>query len=107
MTDVPHFSLPFRFATPQALRSASRTRSTRSPTACSRCCSARRASGWSCRSFGLPDPTFSTPAPDLDSIRETVEIWEPRAAVVLDEHPDLLDELVSHVEVDVTLRTED
>jgi phage baseplate assembly protein W len=106
VTDVPHFSLPFRFATPAAAVSEQD-----SLDEIADCVLAvllcPRGFRVELPSFGLEDPTFSSPAPDLDAIREAVELWEPRATVLLDEHPDLLDELVGHVEVDVTLRTED
>jgi len=105
VTDVPHFALPFRFANPQAAvnEQDSLDEIADAVLAILICPEGFRVE---LPSFGLPDPTFAMPGPDLDDIREVIETWEPRAAVVLDEYPDLLDVLVSHVEVDVNVRSE-
>lgn len=57
--------------------------------------------------FGLPDPTFSTPALDLDEIANALDTWEPRSASVLTQQPDALDELVVRAQVYVRVRTTD
>jgi len=105
MTDVPHFALPFRFSTPQAAVTEQD-----SLDEIAHCVYAILVcpAGFRVESplFGLPDQTFAMPAPDLDEIRAAVETWEPRAAALLEERPDLLDELVAHVEVLVQLRSE-
>jgi hypothetical protein len=105
VTDVPHFSLPFRFATPQAAVTEQD-----SLDEIADCCVAilvcQRGFRVELPAFGLPDPTFSMPRPDTDEIRGAIETWEPRAALLLDERPDLLDELVAHVEVFVQIRSE-
>ena len=105
MTDVPHFSLPFRFANPQAAVNEQDSIDEVAD-ACLAILSCPVGYRVELPSFGLDDPTFSTPAPDLDAIREALDQWEPRAAATLSEYPDLLDALVSHVEVDVQVRTE-
>jgi phage baseplate assembly protein W len=105
MTDVPHFSLPFRFASPYAAVSEQD-----SLDEIADCVYAILVCpvGFRVESplFGLPDQTFAMPAPDLDEIRAAIEEWEPRASALLDEQPDALDELVAHVEVLVQLRSE-
>ena len=106
MSDVPHFSLPFRFGAPNAATSEQD-----SLDEIADCVLAVLVCPTGFRvelpQFGLPDPTFSMPGPDLDEIREAIDTWEPRAAVLLDEYPDLLDELIARVEVDVQLRSEE
>lgn len=106
MTAVPHFSLPFRFVTPHAATNEqdSLDEIVDAVMAILVCPAGFRVE---LPAFGLLDPTFTVPAPDLEEIRETIETWEPRAAAVLSDYPDLLDELAHHVEIDVQLRTED
>jgi phage baseplate assembly protein W len=105
MTDVPHFSLPFRFATPYAA-----TTEQDSLDEIADCVYAILVCPAGFRvelpAFGLPDPTFAMPAPDLDVMRDVVETWEPRAAVLLAENPDVVDELIANVEVQVNVRSE-
>lgn len=105
MTDAPHFSLPFRFASPAAAVTEQD-----SIDEIADCVFAVLVCpvGFRVESplFGLPDQTFAMPAPDLDEIRDAVESWEPRAAALLATEPDAVDELVAHVEVLVQLRSE-
>lgn len=103
--DVPHFSLPFRFASPQAAvnEQDSLDEIADCVYAILICPTGYRVE---LPTFGLPDPTFAMPAPDLDEMREVVETWEERAGLLLDEHPDVFDELISRVQVDVQVRTE-
>jgi phage baseplate assembly protein W len=105
VTVVPHFSLPFRFSPPAA------TTEQDSLEEITDCCTAILLCPQTFRvelpEFGLPDPTFSTPNVDLNVVRATVERWEPRAALLLDQYPDALDNLVTHVEALIQLRTEE
>jgi phage baseplate assembly protein W len=105
MTDVPHFSLPFRFA-----GSSVAVNEQDSIEEVADACLAILLCPVGFRvelpSFGLEDPTFTSPAPDLDTVREALDQWEPRAAAAISEYPDLLDALIAHVEVDVQVRTE-
>lgn len=102
---VPHFDLPFRFASPQAA-----TVEQDSLEDITNCVYAILVCPLGFRvelpTFGLADPTFSMPAPDLDKIRDVIETWEERAGVLLDQHPDAFDELISRVGVNVQVRTE-
>lgn len=101
---IPHFSLPFRFATPYAAVSEQD-----SLDEIADCCYAILVCPVGFRvelpRFGLSDPTFS-PAPDLDTVRGAIDTWEPRAAALLEERVDTADELVAHVEVLVQIRSE-
>jgi phage baseplate assembly protein W len=105
MTDVPHFSLPFRFATPFAA-----TTEQDSLDEIADCVYAilvcPRGFRVEVPEFGLPEQTFSMPAPDLDEIRDAIATWEDRAGVLLAQRPDALDELIARVEADVQVRTE-
>jgi phage baseplate assembly protein W len=84
MTDIPHFSLPFRFATPNVATSEQD-----SIEEISDCVLAVLLCPLGYRvelpDFGLVDLTFSTPHVDVGEIRDAVELWEPRAAVALRE----------------------
>jgi len=110
-TEVPHFSLPFRFTNAVRGGPAAAVNEQDSLDEIADCVFAVLVCPAGFRvelpAFGLTDPTFAVPAPDLDEIRDTVEAWEPRAALVLDTYPDLLDVLIAHVEVDVSVRTEE
>jgi hypothetical protein len=105
MTDVPHFSEPFRFATPYAAVSEQD-----SLDEIADCVFAVLVCPLGFRvelpQFGLPDPTFSMPAPDVDEVRDAIETWEPRAASVLSLQPDASDELVAHVQTLIHVRSE-
>lgn len=105
MSDVPHFALPFRFSNPQAAVSEQDSLDEIADCVYSIlvCPVGFRVE---LPTFGVPDPTFSTPAPPLDELRDAIDTWEERAGVVLDEHPDKLDELIARVGVNVNVRTE-
>jgi phage baseplate assembly protein W len=103
MTDVPHFSLPFRFATPLAAVSEQD-----SLDEIADCVYAILICPQGFRVelplFGQPDPTFTQV--DLDELREVIESWEERADLLLTSQPDALDELITHVRTSVQVRTE-
>jgi phage baseplate assembly protein W len=105
VSDVPHFSLPFRFATPQAAVSEQDTVDEVGDCILSIlvCPVGFRVE---LPTFGTPDPTFESPI-DLDAIQTSIETWEPRAAMALTEQPDLLDVMVEHLELRVQVRTEE
>jgi hypothetical protein len=105
VTELPHFSVPFRFTPAAAVTDQGSIDEIVDCIVAILVC--RRGFRVELPAFGLPDPTFTSPGPDLDEIRRAVETWEPRAAVTLTEYPDLLDELVARVELGVQLRTED
>jgi phage baseplate assembly protein W len=104
MTDVPHFSLPFRFATPQAAvnEQDSLEEIADCVLAILLCPTGFRVE---LPTFGIADPTFATPRVDTETLRVSIETWEPRAGVVLDERPDALDQLIDNVEVLLRLRS--
>lgn len=106
MADVPHFSLPFRFASPAAAVTEQD-----SVDEIADCVLAILLCPLGYRvelpEFGLPDVVFSSPQVDLGSLRTAIEAWEPRAAVTLSENTDLLDELLTHIETQVRVRTEE
>jgi hypothetical protein len=105
VTDVPHFSLPFRFSNPQAAVNEQDSIEEVAD-ACLAILLCPQGFRVELPSFGLEDPTFSSPAPDLDIVRAAIDQWEPRAAALVSAYPDLLDALIAHIEVDVQVRTE-
>ncbi len=104
MSDVPHFALPFRFASPQVAVTEQD-----SLEEISDCVVATLLCPEGFRvelpAFGWPDPTFG-PGVDPRELRETIDTWEPRAQSTLSAHWDTDDELVQHVQVLLQLRTE-
>lgn len=51
--------------------------------------------------FGVADHAFEEQPVDTEDIQAAITTWEPRADVLIEEHPDLLDELIDHVQVSV------
>ena len=105
MTELPHFALPFRFVNPSAAVTEQD-----SIEEIADCVYAILICPQGFRVelpyFGLPDPTFAMPAPDLEEIRSVIETWEERASVVLEDNPDAFDALIAHVITTVAARTE-
>lgn len=52
--------------------------------------------------FGIPLPTFAQAPVSTIGIRSAVSRWEPRASLALREYPDLLDQAVRNIQVDVS-----
>jgi hypothetical protein len=106
MTDVPHFSLPFRFASPYVAVTEQD-----SIDEISDCALAIMLYPLGYRvelpSFGLPDMTFSSPVVDTDEIRTVIERWEDRASLQLSQHYDSLDILITRVQMIVQVRTQE
>lgn len=106
MADVPHFALPFRLAGPQAIVDEQD-----SVDEIASCVMAILLCPLGYRvelpTFGLPDPTFSTPELDQKRIRTAIELWEPRAALLFDQSADTIDQLIQRAEVLVRVRTQD
>jgi phage baseplate assembly protein W len=109
VSDIPHFSLPFRFAAPQAA-----TNEQDSIEEIADCVLAILACPAGYRvelpEFGLPDPVFSTPGVDTGVMRQVIETWEPRAATSMEQwlgdESMSAPELVAHIETLVQVRTE-
>ncbi len=105
MTELPHFSLPFRFGTSAAVNEQD------SVAEIADCALAIMLCPLGYRvelpSFGLPDPAFSSPAVDTDEIRRIVHEWEPRAALRLAGEIDPLDALIERVQTIVQVQTEE
>jgi phage baseplate assembly protein W len=102
--NVAHFGLPFRYEDGRAA-----VNEQGSPEDIAACVEAvlRTEPGERIErpDFGLPDPTFSSLPLDLGDLIAAVSRWEPRARVLAEQYPDLLDEAVARVRL--TLRTED
>lgn len=51
--------------------------------------------------FGIPDPTFSHPSPDIGKIRDSVNTWEPRLTMDIGEVViDKIDPLVQSIRIE-------
>lgn len=105
MTDVPHFTIPFRFAGARAVvvEQDSVDEIATCVLAVLLCPEGYRVE---LPEFGLPDQTFGVPGVDLEEIRTVIDLWEPRAATTLEQHPDELDELITRVGVLVGVRSD-
>jgi phage baseplate assembly protein W len=106
MTDLPHFSYPFRFGGPQAAVTEQD-----SLEEIADCCTTILLCPLGYRvelpEFGLPPQVFSTPGPDRDEIRGALAQWEERAATLLSQDPQTADALLARLEVLVWVRTEE
>jgi phage baseplate assembly protein W len=113
MTDVPHFALPFRFVTGAGAQTASAAVVTEQDSIdeIAACVLAILLCPIGFRvelpTFGIPDQAFATPGVDEDRLRQAIETWEPRAAVLLDANRDAFDALVERIQVLVQVRTEE
>jgi phage baseplate assembly protein W len=100
MTDIPHFTLPFRFDAggvgPTAVVAEQDT--TDEIMSCVLavllCPRGFRAE---LPDFGIEDPTFSQGAVDHEPIAAALAEWEPRAHSVVTTRLDAMDELIDHV----------
>jgi len=82
MVTAPHFSYPFRFASPGVA-----VNEQDSADEIADCVLAILLCPLGYRvelpTFGIPDPTFSTPEVDVDSLQAAVDVWEPRATTTV------------------------
>ena len=113
MTDIPHFDLPFRFNTsgggsdgPSAavVEQDSIDEIAVCVLAILLCPTGFRVE---LPEFGLNDPTFSIPRLDIEMMRQQIEVWEPRAQVLLESSQDAYDELVQRAQLYVQVRSEE
>jgi phage baseplate assembly protein W len=104
MSAVPHFALPFRFSNPQA---ASNEQDSLEEIADAVLAILVTQVGFRVElpGFGIDDPTFAMGHVDLEQLRAAAESWEPRASTLWSQYPDLVDELLVHVGVNVSVRS--
>lgn len=58
--------------------------------------------------YGVSDQTFTEGDVDLDEIQTAISQWEgDRADALLDQEPDLLDQFVRRVRINVNVRSDD
>jgi phage baseplate assembly protein W len=109
MTDVPHFSLPFRFTTAQSASRSAAVNEQDSLDEIADCVLAVLLCPTGFRvelpTFGIDDLAFQRSPLELDPVRTAVEAWEARANALLTTHPDKLDELIQYVNVELRLRS--
>lgn len=110
MTDIPHFSLPFRFDTTGGYPSAAVVEqdTTDEITSCVLaivlCPLGFRAEQ---PDFGIADPTFSQGLVDREPIAAAINEWEPRAHSVVGVRLDDADELIDRVLVSLSVPSGD
>lgn len=100
MVDIPHLKWPVQFANGQAL-----VVEQDSIDDVLQCCkvvlSYPKGFAVELPEFGTPDQAFHQGSADVGEINAALDRWEPRARQLIDEHPDLLDPLIDHVEIHV------
>lgn len=106
MTDVPHFTLPFRFAAGQAVVAEQDTTDEIQScvVAVLLCPTGFRAE---LPEFGIEDPTFSEGIVDHEEIADALAEWEPRANSLAASELDDLDALIDHVLVSLAVPSGD
>jgi phage baseplate assembly protein W len=103
MPETPHFSLPFRFEIDSfgvAHAAVNEQDSLQDITDCvTAILSCPLGFRFDLPEFGLRDQTFGTPGADLDEIQHAITQWEPRADVLIEEDPSMLNQLIDTVRV--------
>lgn len=103
---VPHFALPFRFQNGAAVVVEQDT-TEEIVTCCDAILSCPQGHRVELPEFGLPDPTFTESGPDRRTIEAALTEWEPRAQVLLEVHPDALNELLFTVQARIGAPSQD
>ncbi len=101
MANSPHFALPFRFLDNRVAENEQDTLDdvVNCVEAVLRTVPRQRHM---LPDFGLEDMAFFVQPVQTAPIVEACAIWEPRALVLAEEYPDLLDGLIDHVAVSVS-----
>ena len=105
--EIPHFALPFQFAPGSSAAVVEQDSIDEIAECVLAILLCPRGYRVELPEFGINDPTFSVPGPDVEAIRTALDLWEPRAATAFEDDPDKLDELVARVQVLVRVRTEE
>ena len=104
MTRVPHFALPFRFgAASGRVKVVVNEQGTIDEIFDSVEAIARYQRGYRREqpSFGITDQTFGNQPLNTDQMIREISEWDPRARVVIEQHPDRFDTLVAQLTADV------
>ena len=105
MADCPHFSLPFRLGPTAAVCEQDSVEEIAGCVLAILLCPVGYRS--ELPTFGIIDPTFTTPV-DLDALRGSIDLWEPRAVIALEQlELDDVDELIARLQVAVGIRSEE
>jgi len=105
MTDLPHFSLPFRFGSSAAVTEQDSIEEIADCVLATMLCPL----GFRVElpSYGVADPTFSSPLVDVEELREVVARWEPRSELTVAGGLDDLDALIQRVRSIVQVTTQE
>jgi phage baseplate assembly protein W len=102
MADVPHFDLPFRFGSDghAAVVEQDTFEEIRNcVVAIVRTVVGQREE---MPEFGVPDLTFELQPLHIEKITEAILRDEPRASVLLEQHPDLIEKTIADISVQVS-----
>jgi len=101
---IPHFDLPFRIGTKAAIVQQDTIEDvTNCVEVCVRTHVGRRKE---LPQFGIPDLTFRDQPIKMSDVLQQISSNEPRAIVLIDQHPEVLDELIADVRMQTSLREE-
>lgn len=104
---VPHFDLPFRFVSDAGVQRAA-TVDQDSDLDVRNCIVAalRTHIGWRPEQpdFGIRDLAFNNQPLDVNSIATQIFMHEPRAMLLFDQHPDVFDALLAHLDLSFDIK---
>jgi phage baseplate assembly protein W len=97
---IPHFAIPFRFGVRGAVVNEQDTE-----TEILDCVEVILRYDQGLRpekpDFGVPDLTFSSPAPDINQVQKAIDTWEPRLEMTVEESVlDKRDQLIAMIRVE-------
>lgn len=102
MTAIPHFDYPFRFSASTAV--VAEQDSLEDVTNCvTAIFKTKIGTRIEVPDFGVPDLTFQKQPIGTADILDSVLQNEPRAVIMLDQHPDKLDSLIADLNVGVSI----
>lgn len=101
---IPHFDLPFRIGAKAAeVQQDTIEDVTNCVEVCVRTHVGRRKE---LPHFGIGDLTFRDQPIRMSDVLQSISSNEPRAIVLIDQHPEVLDELIADVRMQTSLREE-
>jgi hypothetical protein len=103
MAIVPHFSLPFRFEADAGGAVHAAVNEQDSIQDVMDCVEAIALCPIGFRlelpNFGIRDQTFTEGSIDIDDLQAAIALWEPRADVLIEEDPSMLDKMIEQIRI--------
>jgi phage baseplate assembly protein W len=97
MTDVPHFALPFRYASDGQVATSEQDSQQEIAEACELILRYPVGYRSELMDFGCPELVFYTEPVDTSAMVTALATWEPRAQALIEEDPSLIPALVSRI----------